>query len=257
MRIDLETAWAAGLLLGLCRTAGFAAASPLVARALPPVGRVLLALAGAVLLARPVTADLTVPHLLGWAGANVAVGLALGFVSGIGLWLFQVAGEILDAGSGLAMARTLDPLARAEVGVLGRLFQMTAFALLLALGGDRLLLAGLARSAELLPLTGAPALPPGLGDAVLAAISSLMVAGFELAAPVLGALVLTELALALAARLAPQANVFLLGLSVKVALTLALLGSALALFPGTARDALEVALRALGGAIRLLAGGSA
>lgn len=254
MRIELETAWAAGFLLALCRTAGFAAASPLVARALPPVGRVLLALAGAVLLARPVTEDLTVPHLLGWAGANVSVGLALGFVSGVGLWLFQVAGEILDAGSGLAMARTLDPLSRGEVGVLGRLFQMTAFALLFALGGDRLLLAGLARSAELLPLTGAPSLPPGVGDAVLAGVSSLMVAGLELAAPVLGALVLAELVLALAARLAPQANVFLLGLSAKVALTIALLGTALALFPGTAREALDAAVDALGGVIRLLAG---
>jgi flagellar biosynthetic protein FliR len=254
MRIELETAWAAGLLLALCRTAGFAAASPLVARALPPVGRVLLALAAAMLLARPVTADPTVGHLLGWAAANVAVGLALGFVSGIGLWLFQVAGEILDAGSGLAVARTLDPLARGEVGVLGRLFQMTAFALLLALGGDRMLLAGLARSADVLPLEAAPSLPSGLGDAVLAEVSSLMVAGLELAAPVLGALLLAEVVLALAARLAPQANVFLLGLSVKVALTIALLGAALALFPGTARDAIDGAVRALGGTLRLLAG---
>ncbi len=254
MRLELETAWAAGFLFALCRTASFAAASPLVARALPPVGRVLLALAGALLLVQPVTGDLTVPHLLTWAGANVAVGLALGFVSGIGLWLFQVAGEILDAGSGLAMARTLDPLARVEVGVLGRLFQMTALALLFALGGDRLLLAGLARSAEALPLWGAPSLPSGVGDAVLASVSSLMVAGLELAAPVLGALVLTELVLALGARLAPQANVFLLGLSVKVALTIALLGIALALFPGTAREALDAAVRALGGTLRLLSG---
>ncbi|GIV00942.1 MAG: hypothetical protein KatS3mg014_2557 [Actinomycetota bacterium] len=254
MRLELETAWAAGLLFALCRTAGFAAASPLVARALPPVGRVLLALAGALLLTRPVEGDLTVPHLLGWAGANVAVGVALGFVSGIGLWLFQVAGEILDAASGLAMARVLDPLARGEVGVLGRLFQMTAFALLLALGGDRLLLAGLARSADVLPLWGAPSLPSGVGDAVLAGVSSLMVAGLELAAPVLGALVLAEIVLALAARLAPQANVFLLGLSVKIALTIALLGAALALFPGTARDALDATIRALGGTLRLLAG---
>jgi flagellar biosynthetic protein FliR len=81
-----------------------------------------------------------------------------------------------------------------------------------------------------------------------------MVAGLELAAPVLGALVLAEVVLALAARLAPQANVFLLGLSVKVALTIALLGAALALFPGTARDAIDGAVRALGGTLRLLAG---
>jgi flagellar biosynthetic protein FliR len=255
MRIVLDTAWIAGLLLALCRTAGFAAASPLVARVLPPVGRVLFALAGAVFLARPVPTEPTLPQLLGWAGANVAVGLVLAFVSGIALWTFQVAGEALDVNSGLAVGRVLDPLGQHEVGVLARLFQMTAFALLLGAGGDRLLLTGLARSVEALPLAGAPSMPSGVGDLVLAGVSELMLAGLELAAPALASLVLAEIALAVAARFAPQANVFLLGLPAKIALTLVLLGIALATFPGAAQDALGRALRAFGWTLRGLAGG--
>jgi flagellar biosynthetic protein FliR len=255
MRLVLDTAWIAGLLLALCRTAGFAAASPLVARVLPPVGRVLFALAAAVFLAEPVPSEPTLPQLLGWASANVAVGLVLAFVSGIALWSFGVAGEALDVNSGFAVGRVLDPLGQHEVGVLARLFQMTAFALLLGAGGDRLLLTGLARSVDVLPLAGAPSMPSGIGDLVLAGISDLMLAGLELAAPALASLMLAEVALAVAARFAPQANVFLLGLPAKIALTLVLLGVVLATFPGAVQDALARALQAFGWTLRGLAGG--
>lgn len=255
MRVILDTAWIAGLLLALCRTAGFAAASPLVARAFPPIGRVLLALTGAVFLARPVPVEPTLGQLLLWAGANVAVGLVLAFVSGIALWVFEVAGEFVEVTSGLAVARVLDPIGHHEVGVLGRLFQMTGFALLIGAGGDRLLFLGLARSVEALPVMAAPSMPPGIGDLVLDVVGQLMVAAMELAAPALGALVLAEVVLAVAARLAPQANVFLLGLSAKIALTFLVLGVVLAAFPGAAREVLDQGLRSLGWALRGLAMG--
>lgn len=254
MVLPLDPGWAAGLLLALSRTAGFAAASPVFARALPPAGRVLFALAASLALARPVEGELSLGSLAGSAAMNVAVGLVLAFATGMILHLFDVAGEVLDVSSGLASARILDPVTRLDVGVFTRLFRMTSLAVLLAIGGDRLLVRALARSVEAVPLTGRMSVGPAIGEGLVTSLGALLVAGLELAAPALGALFLAEVALGVAARFAPQANVFLLGLSVKVLLALATLGVVLTLFPGAVRGAVETMLRISGDLVRTLSG---
>ena len=59
-----------------------------------------------------------------------------------------------------------------------------------------------------------------------------MIAAVEIAAPLLAALFLTEVALGLLSRAAPQMNVFIMGFPVKILLTLALVGLTLPVLPG-------------------------
>jgi flagellar biosynthetic protein FliR len=255
MSIAFDAAWAAGLLFALSRTAGFAIASPLFARALPPLGRVLFAIAAALFLAVPAPASPTLGAVVTWSAVNVAVGLVLAFVSGLVLYLFDVAGEILDLSSGLGAAHLIDPMTKRSEGPFARLFRLTAFALFLALGGDRLILRALSRSTDAIPLTSGMHLPPGVGDSVLGQVGTLMLSAIELVAPALAALVLAEVALGLTARFVPQVNVFLLGLPGKLLITFAVLGAVIALFPGTVRVAIDSMLETFGGLLRALGAG--
>ena len=74
-------------------------------------------------------------------------------------------------------------------------------------------------------------------------MTGILLAALEIGAPVLGALFLTEVALALTSRFVPQANVFAVGLPVKVLVALLAVGSALVFFPARLTGLLDHSLR--------------
>lgn len=242
-----------GLLLALTRVGGFVVASPLLARVVPLPGRLAVVVTVGLFLASPPAATPTLFELLALAAGNAVVGLVLGFLTGVLFQLFAVAGGLVDLTSGLAVAALFDPTRGEQAAVFARLFSLLALALFFALGGLQLLVRGLALSVAALPLDAGLAPGPGLADTALELTSRLLLLGTELALPVLAALFLVEVVLGLASRLAPQANVFLLGIPAKLLLTLAVVSSSLLLFPGVLDgltraigDTFADALRALG-----------
>ena len=98
-------------------------------------------------------------------------------------------------------------------------------------GGVELMVAGLARSYELVPLGSFPPIS-ALGRLALDAAMTVPVIGLELIGPVLIALVLADVAFGLVARAVPQMNVFVVGLPAKVLVAFALVAASLP-FVGT------------------------
>jgi len=80
-------------------------------------------------------------------------------------------------------------------------------------------LLALARSLEVLP-PGAFHLPSGGPDALAKFSAELLGIGLRLAIPLVGALLLAEIALGLLARAVPQMNVFLVGMPARIGLGL-------------------------------------
>jgi flagellar biosynthesis protein FliR len=251
---DVSAAWVAGLLLALARTAGFAASSPFVSRTLPPVGRLAFALGVSLALARPVEAMPGALALVGFTLANVALGILLGFATGLILYLFEVAGSMLDVTSGLANAAILDPTTRSHAGPFDRLLRMSALAVFFVIGGDRMVVRALASTADALPFVSGFAVPGSIGRDIVASVGQLFVAALELAAPAVAALFVAELVLAVAARLAPQMNVFLLGMPVKILVAFAAVGAVLVLLPGSVHGAADVMVGGFAKILRTLQG---
>ncbi len=230
-----------GLLLSLTRMGAFVVASPFLARLVPAPGRMAVAVTLGLFFAAPVTATPTLFGLVALALGNAAVGVVLGFLTGALFQLFAAAGGLVDLTSGVSVAALIDPTRGEQAAVFSRLFNLVALALFFALGGVEVLVRGLALSLEAVPLDGAFGADRDLAQLAVRLTSQLLVLATELALPVLSALFLLEVVLGLGARLAPQANVFLLGLPAKLLLTLAVVTAALALFPGTL-DALLTAM---------------
>lgn len=233
LALSVDAAWVAGLLLALCRTAAFVVASPLVPATITVPGRLAVALALALALATPVAAAPTLGLLVGGVAVNVAVGLALAIVTGVLVHLFAFAGALVDLGSGLSVSGVFDPTTGEQTAVHGRLFQLMAVALLYLLGGVQAIVRGLAASVAAVPLDGGVTPDPGLLGLATRLLARLVVAGIQLALPVVAALFLAEVVLGLAARFSPQANVFLLGLPAKLLLTMTVTAGALTMFPAT------------------------
>lgn len=232
MNFSFDADLLTGLFLALTRVGAFVVASPLLARLVPAPGRLAVATTLGLFLAEPVRSGPTIGDLAVLAAGNAAIGLVLGFLTGLLFELFGAAGALVDLTSGLSSSAFFDPSQGRQAAVFSRLFNLVGLALFYALGGVEVLVRGLATSVQAIPLDGRLGVSSDLADLTLRLTGRLLVLAAELALPLLSALFLSEVALGLAARLAPQANVFVLGLSVKLLLTFAVVSASLALFPG-------------------------
>ena len=208
-------------LLVLSRLGGVFLITPLLGGRLVP-GRIRLLLAVALSLAVfPVveTASVSLPEswvvLLRGIGGEVGVGLVCGFVVNIVFIAAQMAGVILSRHMGTALAEVLNPLHESPLPILGKLFYALALVVFVAVNGHHVLLAGLVRTFERLPL-----LQVSFDARVVGTMSGLMgdmfVLMIRLAAPALVALFLVTIAMGMIARTMPQVNVLVTGFPLQV-----------------------------------------
>lgn len=232
----------AGFLLALARTAGFILVTPpFNTRSVPVQARVGLAVA----LALPVAVVLqaTAPELdsamlLPELVLQAATGLALGFLVLAAVAALQAAGDLLDTVGGFSVSMALDPLMLVQSSVFGRLHQITAAALLFVTDGHLMVVHGLTRSIQLMP--AAMTSWSEAARSATAAVSMLVLGALQIAAPVVAAMLVADIALGLLTRAAPALNAFALSYPLKILLTLLLAGLVVTRLP----DALAVQVRA-------------
>ena len=111
-----------------------------------------------------------------------------------------------------------------------RFYSLLATTLLFATNGHLLLVRGFLTSFDAAPLTSLSL--DGVGEMLTEDLGRFFLAAVQIALPLLAALFLAEVALALLSRAAPAMNVFVLGMPLKILLTISLAGLALPLLPG-------------------------
>ncbi len=146
---------------------------------------------------------------------EVVFGLGIGYLGLLFLSALQIAGQIMDTEVGFSMVNVLDPMSGVQLPLLGSLWNVLGILVFLALDGHLLLLRAIAGSVKLIPLGGV-GMPPELGDLLIRAFAGTFVTAVKIAAPVLAAMFLTNVALGVVARTVPQMNVFVVGLPLRV-----------------------------------------
>ena len=246
-----EIEGAVGLVAPLARSGAFVAASPFFGRMIPVTGRLALSLALGFALTTPLSVEATTGAVIGLIVINVGVGLALGYLTGLLVPIFEFAGSVLDFTSGLSASQIFDPLTRSQSGVFTRSLNLVAITLLFVSGGDRLLISSLHVPTIAIPLDGGLALTGATAQLVVDMLARLVEVAIQIALPALGLLFLIELVLGLGSRLAPQANVFIIGLPAKVMAAMAAGSVMLVGFP----DAVDEVMTSFEDAAKALVGG--
>ena len=239
MEIDLSIA--GGFMLSLARTSAWVMAAPVFgSRGMGMVGRLALALALSMFLAPLAAGDGTIPtDILVFAMTMVGqamVGLLLGWATGLVVHAVEAAGAAIDLAGGFTIGSLIDPLTGNQNALFARFANLVFITLLFASNAHELLMTGFVRSFEAVPASEFPVLGADTIAGAAGAVGLLLVVALEIGAPVLGVLFLTEVALGLAARFAPQANVFMLGMPLKVLVTFTATGAALVFLPGRIGD---------------------
>jgi flagellar biosynthetic protein FliR len=130
-----------------------------------------------------------------------------------------------------------------------RLFQMTAIVLLFASDGYQLVLGGLFRSFDAIPVSGMIDLAKP-AEALVGATAQMMLSAVQIAGPLLIVLFLADVGLGLVTRVAPALNAFAMGFPIKIGLTLLLVGFVYAALPGVVAAIADDAARLLLGVTR-------
>ena len=200
--------------------------------ALPVRAKAVFVLAVAYLLA-PLVATLPNAQVI-LSLSSIMGELAVGLVYGLTLALLNemllFAGQIVGLQFSFSLVNLLDPASSIQTPLMGELFQLMGTLVLLAAGLDRILLASMVRSFHMVPLGGYALLPVSAAGIVRAA-GGIFLAAVELAAPVLAATLLVEIAVSLLGKLSPQLPVMSLTVPMKTLTGFAILSGSLALWP--------------------------
>lgn len=154
-------------------------------------------------------------------GKEILIGTLIGFAADLTFGAIQIAGATMGMGSGFESSRIFNPALGEASSAFDQIFVMTATMIFLLIDGHHLVLIALQKTFEVLPINS-PLPFTGL-ETVMVTTATFIAAGIHLALPVMTALILTDLTLGLLARVAPQVQVYFLGLPVKVAVALLVL----------------------------------
>lgn len=152
------------------------------------------------------------------------IGFVIGYLAAIPFWIFEAVGFLVDNQRGASIASTLNPLTGNDSSPLGLMFNQAFIVFFLLTGGFSLLLGTLYDSFALWSITDwLPVLQPDSTPVMLAQLDRLVRMAVLLAAPVLVAMFLAEIGLALVSRFAPQLQVFFMAMPIKSALAMLVL----------------------------------
>jgi flagellar biosynthetic protein FliR len=220
---ELVSAHAPTFLLVLCRIGGMTLLAPILGhRGLPAPHRAAFGAMLALVLTPVVgpVEESAVHHpvaLVLAVAAELLVGVTIGLAAYLIMAAVQIAGEVIGLQIGFGIAASFDPSLGEQATVVTRLLDAIALLVFLSVNGHHLLLRVVTGSFERLRPGAALAFDPAVAGAITALGAKLFRSGLELAAPLVAILVVVNVVLALLARVAPQTNVFLVGLPLTVA----------------------------------------
>jgi len=155
-------------------------------------------------------------------GGEATYGLALGAIANVIFSTVKLAGRIAEDQMGMTMAEILDPLTQEQSQPLASLLDMIFVIAFLAANGHHLFLKVIQRSYELFPAGKIPTMAALAGN-IIEATSMMLIAGLQLAAPLLAAMLILLVALAILARMVPEMDIFFISFPLRIALGLIML----------------------------------
>lgn len=222
-------------MLVLIRTSSMLVSAPLLSnRGIPAMTKVGLAIFLALVLvplsandlpSAPVNLGVIVDAVFREAIFGLALGLSMNLVF-IGL---QMASRIIGVQVGFGLGGVLDPITGTDSGVFDQFYVLLVSLVFFVTNGHYLVISALAETIRAIPLgTFDPFSPTAFrADAIASFALGLMVTAVRIAMPIMAALFLVDLGMGFVARTAPQVQVLIVAMPVKIGVGLIVLMAAL------------------------------
>lgn len=211
-------AWIAAFFYPLARILGLLATAPPFSNAAMPMRiRLILGLAITLAVAPALPAMPAIAPASGIGLVLLAqqmfIGLTMGFAMRLAVAAIDLAGETISAQMGLGFATFYDPDNTSQTPVVSEFISLLATLVLLSINGHLMILATLTQSFHALPI-GGTSIASGTLSNIAYSGAIVFASGLLLALPVISAMLITNIALGVLQRAAPQLNLFAVGFPV-------------------------------------------
>jgi flagellar biosynthesis protein FliR len=154
---------------------------------------------------------------------QLVIGLTMGYAVRIVFAGVELAGEISGMTMGLGFASFFDPQTQARTSAISQFLALIMIMVYMASDLHLLVLSTLAKSFELMPISSGFISNEGLFQIVKLG-GRIFSAGVQLSMPIVAALLITNVALGILTRAAPQLNIFGVGFPVTIGVGLIMIG---------------------------------
>jgi flagellar biosynthesis protein FliR len=208
-------AWLAAFLFPLTRILGLIAAAPVFGNSAVPVSVKVSLGALLTLIVAPTLAAMPQVDPGSWDGMlimaqQLVIGLAMGFAMRLVFAAIELAGEVSSLTMGLGFATFFDPSTSGRSSAISQFLALVATMAFLAVNAHLALLSALVESFSTLPI-GSPLLDGGAPLQVATWGARVFSAGLQISLPIVAALLITNVAMGVLTRAAPQLNLFGIG----------------------------------------------
>lgn len=146
---------------------------------------------------------------------EVLVGLILGFFTNACYYILNFAGQLIDMEIGLSMVNQLDPVSRVQTTITANLYSYIIILMLLVTNLHHYLIAAIVDTYKVIPL-GEANINPNFYLLMLDFIKNYFIIGFRIVLPIFSSTLIVNTILAILAKVAPQMNMFVIGLQLKI-----------------------------------------
>ena len=239
-------------LLVLVRIASFVAVAPFFGLSSVPT-RVKAGFSAvlAILIAQAVPGQVTYDGMLEYGiivAKEALTGLFIGMAANCCTYIIGFAGQLMDMQIGLSMAQEYNPLTRTQESVTGNLYYYSIMLLLLISDLYHYIIKAIADTYTLIPVNTQVFQWEYLVNGMVRFITDMLVIGFRITLPVFACCMIMNCILGIMAKVAPQMNMFSVGIQLKIFAGFAVLIVTVFLLPRAATligDEIKMMLRVM------------
>ena len=146
---------------------------------------------------------------------ETVVGITIGFVANLCLYIINFAGSIMDMEIGFSMVNVLNPVTNAQTTISGSLYTYLVMLLMIVTNMHHYILRAVIESYTLVPI-GTAVIGSKVTDSVVLFLTDFFSIGFRIVLPIFGCMLVINVILGVLTRMAPQMNMFVVGMQLKV-----------------------------------------
>lgn len=245
-------------LLILVRISGFIVAAPIFSlRNIPMRVKTLLAIAIAIVVFNAVPyEEIEYSTTIDYATIvimEMVAGLIMGFMANVSYYILSFAGQIIDQEMGFSMVNQYDPITSTQVTVTGNLYTYAVMLMVVITNMHHYLIRAIVDTFQVLPV-GSISLDFSIYELMKRFVVDYFVIGFRIVLPIFAGMLVVNTILAILARVAPQMNMFVIGLQLKVFVGLVILVLMVMMITGVADLIFQEMMAMIKGSIPYLGG---
>ena len=158
------------------------------------------------------------------------VGLSLGFTANMCLYILDLAGRLIDTEIGFSVVNVLNPISNFQTSVTGSLYTYLVMLVMLVSNMHYFVISAIVDTFELIPVNKS-ALPSELYVIVVKFVRDYFIIGFRIILPVFASILVVNIVLGVLAKVAPQMNMFVIGMQLKLLVGLIILMFVVGMLP--------------------------